>query len=314
MPAAPRFARRVPAVDASISRRRLWLEGLGVFALFFATAVATALFDVTGHLSEGGSASVPDYILGGMDRLSMTGLALVVVLVLSRRRGLTARALGVRPAWARHYGYRWQGFAVVMLFVLASYLSFWLMHLVTPDAHYPGGADSAWSLLNDLPAAIAAGVMEELVVLALFVTIAEQAGAKVWVIYAAGIALRLSYHVYYGPGVVMLAIWAAAALWAYRRTRRISVLIAAHIGWDAFVSIDAALPWNISQILEDISVLAVFVAVGIIVVRLVMVAVTRRRGPTLRVHARRPPAAESIPAAPAAPGPIGSTAQPPAVA
>ena len=57
----------------------------------------------------------------------------------------------------------------------------------------------------------------------------EQRAPRSAVIYLVGLTLRLSYHVYYGPGVIVFLLWAAVAIWLFRRTRRITPLIAAHV-------------------------------------------------------------------------------------
>ena len=47
------------------------------------------------------------------------------------------------------------------------------------------------------------------------------------------LVLRGSYHIYYGPGVVGILVWAALFYWIYLRTGNVLVLMVAHAGWDA---------------------------------------------------------------------------------
>ena len=47
------------------------------------------------------------------------------------------------------------------------------------------------------------------------------------------LVLRGSYHIYYGPGVVGILVWAALFYWIYLRTRNLILLMVCHAGWDA---------------------------------------------------------------------------------
>ena len=82
------------------------------------------------------------------------------------------------------------------------------------------------------PDQLIAGIGEELVVVAFLVVAMERLGAKVWLIYVVAVVARLAYHVYYGPDVIGLAVWAVAAVWIFRRTRLIVPSILAHTLWD----------------------------------------------------------------------------------
>jgi membrane protease YdiL (CAAX protease family) len=84
-------------------------------------------------------------------------------------------------------------------------------------------------------ASLAAGVVEETVVLAFVVSTLRQAGRTLPEIFIIAIALRMSYHDYYGPGVVGIAVWAAVFIWLYLRTGSIIPLIIVHFFWDATI-------------------------------------------------------------------------------
>ncbi len=270
IPAAPFVAKLARATAGPISKRRAWTEALGVFALFFGTGVVAAL--ILGNSDTNEIVTIKHNLLGGLDQLAQAGLAIVVVLALSKLRGLSYQDVGLAPRWsAGRPAYRWQALGVFMLFTIGTAVSFLLLHLITPNASYPNPAASAWNLLYDLPAALAAGIVEELVVVALVVTVLEQAGTRVWVIFAVGIALRLSYHVYYGPGVIALAIWAAINIWIYRRTRRVTPLIVAHVMWDGMNFLSFDLSWG--GVFFSLYVLALFGLLALCAVRMIMIVV-----------------------------------------
>jgi hypothetical protein len=238
IPPAPPVGRQ-PLPTEVLPRWRYWAEALGVYALFFAVGVVAAALYSSGQILDPSDANVTisQDLLQGLSRLTDAALAVIVVLALSRFRGVRRAQLGLRPRWAARRAYRWQAFGITVIFAASLFAVGLLLHWVTPNAHYPFLEPSAWHLLYELPAAVNAGVVEELVVVAFFVTTLEQARTRVWIIYAVGIALRLSYHIYYGPGVVVFVLWAAAAIWLFRRTRRITPLIVAHVAWDALGSL-----------------------------------------------------------------------------
>ncbi|MDQ2723917.1 MAG: CPBP family intramembrane metalloprotease [Actinomycetota bacterium] len=97
---------------------------------------------------------------------------------------------------------------------------------------YPDGPSSYPNLTLNVFHAVQAGFIEEVVVLAFVVTTLEQARRPLPEIIAVALLLRASYHIYYGPGVVGILIWASAFLWLYLRFRTIVPLIIAHSTWD----------------------------------------------------------------------------------
>ena len=160
---------------------------------------------------------------------------------------------------------------IFVLFIGAVIASGALLHLVSPHAKYPFLPAQAWHLIYEIPQSIEAGIVEELVVVALLVTALEQARTRVWVIYAVGLTLRLSYHVYYGPGVLFFLLWAAAAIWVFRRTRRITPLIVAHMAYDTLgvyfheiphppVAIAALIGWAVFGLIITVIVRAIQIA------------------------------------------------------
>jgi hypothetical protein len=286
LPAAPS---RPKSLQRPVSARRCWTEVLVVFVLFFGVGVLAAVLSEAGQHIQQTAQSISDDVLQGFSELAYAGVAIIAVGALSRLRGLRAADLGVAPWWGKRAAYRWQGLATGLIFAAAVVASSVLLQLVSPNAHYPFAPISNWHLLYEIPAAINAGIVEELVVVALLVTAAEQAGTRLWVIYAVGITLRLSYHVYYGPGVIVFVLWAAAAIWLFRRTRRITPLIVAHALYDTFGSVEHELGTHAGEAVAGVVTLALFGLLILVIVRVVQIA-SRRENPG--------PAAVSSPAWP----------------
>jgi membrane protease YdiL (CAAX protease family) len=80
--------------------------------------------------------------------------------------------------------------------------------------------------------AIGAGVVEELVVLGYLVHRLEQLRRPAWQLVAVAVVVRVSFHLYYGPGIVWVVLWATASVLVYRRVRRLLPFIVVHALWD----------------------------------------------------------------------------------
>lgn len=80
--------------------------------------------------------------------------------------------------------------------------------------------------------AVAAGVVEEIVVLGFLVRRLEQRGLRPAAVLVVAVLVRISYHVYYGWGVLPILAWAMASVLVYRRYRRLGPFIVVHAFWD----------------------------------------------------------------------------------
>jgi hypothetical protein len=80
-------------------------------------------------------------------------------------------------------------------------------------AGYPFGRASASNLVYGAVRSFNAGIVEETVVLAFLVITLEQARRR------SSEVLRGSYHIYYGPGVIGILVWASLFVWLFLRTR-----------------------------------------------------------------------------------------------
>ncbi len=76
-------------------------------------------------------------------------------------------------------------------------------------------------------------IVEELVVLAFVVVTLRQAKRPWWEVTTVALVLRGAYHIYYGPGVVGILVWAALFYWIYLRFRQLIPMILCHVLWDA---------------------------------------------------------------------------------
>ena len=110
------------------------------------------------------------------------------------------------------------------------------LHLPTFHVSSFGGPDD---LLVALMGALVAGVLEEIVVLGYLVRRLEQRGWSVQWIVIVAVAVRVSYHLYYGPGVLPIVFWATASVLFYLRIRRLLPFIICHVAWDVRVGIAA---------------------------------------------------------------------------
>jgi hypothetical protein len=109
-------------------------------------------------------------------------------------------------------------------------------------------------------AAIAAGVVEEIVVLGYLVRRLEQRGYGVARIVTIAVMVRASYHIYYGWNIIPILLWATASVLVYLRVRRLLPFIICHIIWDISIPLRAFYP-NIYRPAEVIvSITAVVLA------------------------------------------------------
>lgn len=161
---------------------------------------------------------------------------------LADRRGVSVRTLGIGPAWAANRAGRIQvltvaGIAAAVACASATALGSISRMVGAATTGHPRPApasDYLWAFLNDMTHMAAAGIMEELVVVACLVTALEAARRPVWLIYTLSLLARLSYHLYLGPGSLGVLIMGAVYVALYRHTRRLTLLILAHFGYNVF--------------------------------------------------------------------------------
>jgi hypothetical protein len=224
-----------PPPAGPISARRAYLEVLGVFVAFFAAGIVAG-GETLARRYPPPSGSWAVFTPATIGQLTMAGLAVAVTVLLSTRRGITPRMLGfglprrADGGVAAAAAFRMGVWAIVALVVGAAVTG----ALATGHLGQPAVQDYSY-LMYTTGASIAAGVVEEIVVLAFVVTTLRQAGRPLAEILVVAVLLRCSYHDYYGSGVVGIAVWAAVFVWLFLRTGSVIPLVVVHFIWDATI-------------------------------------------------------------------------------
>jgi membrane protease YdiL (CAAX protease family) len=208
---------------------------LAVFAAFFAAGIVAG-GETLARRFPVPSGSWAEFTPATIGQLSTAALAIAVTVLLSGKRGITPRKLGLglprkadRGA-AAGTAFR-MGAWVIVAFVVGSLIT---SALATGKLGQPVRQDNSY-LMYATAAALAAGLVEETVVLAFVVTTLRQAGRPLPEIVIVAALLRCSYHDYYGPGVVGIAVWAVVFVWLFLRTGSVIPIIVVHFGWDATI-------------------------------------------------------------------------------
>jgi hypothetical protein len=240
----------------SISAKRGYTEVLLVYAAFFLTGVLAAALLLAGRydnpLDNGSWAA---YSPQALDVLAQSGLAIAVVLLLAARRGVSTAALGLTLPRGRDGRFA-PGLATrILAWAIFAQVLGGIFNALLQTGHLPTSTPNAPELIFAVTDSIQAGIIEELVVLAFLVVTLRQAGRPWWEVTVVALILRGSYHIYYGPGVVGILVWAALFYWIYLRTRSLIVLMVCHAAWDAV--------GFLSQRWTGLAVVAILVAVGV---------------------------------------------------
>jgi len=220
-------------VLAPISAKRAYGEVLFVFLGFFATGIVAAALLLAGRykdLEPSGNWAL--YSTQMVDVVTQIGLAVAMVFLLAERRGVTLKTLGLslprgsdgRVAVGRLT--RIAAWAIFALFVGG------IVNALLQSGHLPTSQSSGPAALFAVFDSVQAGIIEELVVLAFVVVTLRQARRPWWEVTLVALVLRGSYHIYYGPGVFGILIWAALYYWIYLRFRTLIPLMVCHAAWD----------------------------------------------------------------------------------
>lgn len=189
------------------------------------------------------------------------GAALVWYLLARSGEGLTAIGLGGRKL-------RMDLALVLPVFVVVQYIPQTFGAFVMRWLHLQGFSlalamqNHAALATAQVSAGVAAGIVEEFVVLGFLVRRLEQLGLhSTWVVLIA-VLVRVSYHVYEGWYVVPIALWALASVLVYRRVRRLLPFILCHVAWDAAIPLSFFYPAAF-----DIGLLVVIVVTAVAALR-----------------------------------------------
>jgi membrane protease YdiL (CAAX protease family) len=274
-PARPHWwSAQPPPPLPRISARRAYAEVLGVYGLFFAASVIAGGEALDGRYPRPtGSWAV--FTPGAVSEISLSVLAILVVLLMSARRGVTPRFLGL--SWPRAAaGSSGAGQSIRILAWAVTALA--VGGRITADLAgtnrllQPAHQDYSY-LIYTLTASVAAGVIEELVVLAFVVTTLRQADRPLPEIVIVGLLLRCSYHDYYGFGVAGIAVWAAVFIWLFLRTGSILPMLVLHVVWDATIFVGQR--WGLAYSLAGLAIVLLILTA---VVSWIVNVISRRGG------------------------------------
>ena len=216
-----------------ISARRAYTEVLLVFGAFFLAGILGAGLLLAGRYQNPfPNGSWSDYGPEMVDLVAQTGLAVAVVLLLSARRGVTAGTLGFNLPRRRDGRFAGGQATRILAWALFAQVIGGIINAALQTGHLPTSQPNAAELVFATFDSIQAGVVEELVVLAFVVVTLRQAGRGWWEITLVALVLRGSYHIYYGPGVVGILVWALLFYWIYLRFRSLILLMICHAAWD----------------------------------------------------------------------------------
>jgi hypothetical protein len=216
-----------------ISAVRAYAEVLFAYLAFFAVGIILAAMLLGGRgkdMPDTGSWGV--WIPSAVNLLADIGLAIAVVLLLASRRGVTPAALGVRVPrrpdgrFAAGVSVRvvgWTFFAIILGDIPNALLQ---------SGSLPQAPPNAPELIFSFFDAAQAGIIEELVVLAFVIVTLRQARRPWPEVVIVALILRGAYHIYYGPGVVGILLWAGLMIWIYLRFRQVVPMMVTHAVYD----------------------------------------------------------------------------------
>lgn len=110
-------------------------------------------------------------------------------------------------------------------------ISFYLGQATGTTGAYPlpHAGNARWL---EIVSSVFAGPTEELALLVAPIVLLRAARVPWKWVWPVLVLIRLSFHIYYGPGVVFLVIWAGAMLFIYQRDRAIIGIVLAHSLFD----------------------------------------------------------------------------------
>ena len=245
-----------------ISARRAYAEVLLVFAAFFAASIVAG-GETLARRYPPPSGSWAVFTPAILSELGTCVLAVLVTVLLSARRGITAEWLGF--SWPRRRDGRpgaaqslrigvWAISALLVGGAVTGALS--MGHKLSQ----PGHQDTSYVIFT-VVASLTAGIVEETVVLAFVVTTLRQARRPLPEIVLVAVLLRCSYHDYYGLGVVGIALWAAVFVWLFLRAGSVLPLIVVHVLWDTAIFLGQR--WHAVEIASGYAWLLLLLAAGI---------------------------------------------------
>jgi hypothetical protein len=220
-----------------------------LYLVAFLGSTTNAVLIATGRLASGrtGTAGTGWGAVSAVAQLFGWGLgAVALALLVAGRYAFGTAEVGLRPATGRGGRRRDVDLAaVVVAGGMLTTVAMTAIASVTGYATRPAGGSWVAAVLSLL-----AGPVEELSVLAVPVLLLRAARQRLWRIAVLLLALRLSYHVYYGWPSVAIVVWGAVALAVYWRTGRLLPVVIAHSGWDLSMTALSVVPATVAAVAE----------------------------------------------------------------
>jgi hypothetical protein len=250
-----------PDLDA-ISPGRAYAEVLFVYLCFFAVGIIAAALLLGGRSKDfPQDGSWGTYMASAVQMIADMGLAVAVVLLLASRRGVSPQALGLRVP-RRPDGRFAAGQSVrIVAWVFLAIIVGDVPNALLQSGSLPKPTTNAPELIFSLFNAAQAGVIEELVVLAFVVVTLRQARRPWWEVTVVALVLRAAYHIYYGPGVVGIILWALLMYWIYLRFRQVVPMILTHAVYDGTLFVGQR--FRAAVVVGVLLVLAIWITAGI---------------------------------------------------
>ena len=201
---------------AAVWRWRLvWACSIGITVLIAGDAVVTS-----------GAMRTPD----GMYSAVAAATAMLLAIALARRHGLTLKEFGVRTWHRPDPAGRPQALQVFWWAVAGSCLSSAIggLMIVLGAAHGQSPIHPHENPASVVLRMLASGVVEEVLVAAVVIALGA-ARRSAWEMYVLLAVMRVSYHMYYQTCGLSVLAMGVLYVWLYRRTRRLTPIICAHI-------------------------------------------------------------------------------------
>ncbi len=226
-----------------ISSLRAYTEVLILFALVFASGIINAAESLGGN-NMVPSGSWGTFAPATVEEVCNAAVIVIAIVLLSARRGVTAQLLGTRmPGSLPGVGPTSRAIRMAVMGLLAFLVGAITTSQLAGAHHFQQPPQlSVPYLVYSVGGSLFSGVVEEMVALAFVVSTLRQARRPVAEIVVVAVLLRCSYHVYYGAGIVGIAIWATVFALLYLRFRSVIPLIILHFLWDSFQFL--ALKWS----------------------------------------------------------------------
>ncbi|MFC9995486.1 hypothetical protein [Nocardia sp. NPDC127526] len=230
-------------------RARAWtLQAVAYVLTFGAPTVVALIVLLTRQPPQWPAVAGTAYAWAGRASFVIAALALWAAY---RWLGLNAAELGLRAKRSPAVGFL-GGMGV-------AYLALWLgMLAMYAFPEWVAVPSSHGSAADAIEWAVRAGVVEELMLLALPMAIMTRLRLPWWIQLTALMILRLPFHLYYGPAALALVlVWCTIAWFAYSRIKLIWPFVLAH----ALYNLDATvIPFGIGRVAIGLTMLALGIA------------------------------------------------------